>query len=377
VAEPFKNLIGAAVVHEMGSHLARVHRPFDLRRFETLALRGLDALELKARVLHVSAALEATLPTPFSAAANVLERCLAPARDDTDLGALQTNEHGLAGWAVWPMTDFVARCGLDAPSRALRALHALTQRFTAEYAIGPFLLRHRELTFATLHQWVGDPSAHVRRLVSEGSRPRLPWGMQLKFLIADPTPTLPLLEALQDDPSDYVRRSVSNHLNDIAKDHPAVVAEWLERHLPGAPRPRQVMLKHASRTLIKRFDARVLKAWGLGAPLRGDAELRVSPKRVTLGGSIELAATLRSTASKPQRLVVDYAVHHVKANGTTSPKVWKGWTVELLPKERRVLTKQHALRVVTTRRYHAGKHHVDLRINGRIVARAAFVLGMK
>ncbi len=113
-------------------------------------------------------------------------------------------------------------------------LHAITQRFTAEWAIRPFIVAHPALCFATLERWVDDPSVHVRRLVSEGSRPRLPWGLQLKSLIADPTPTLPLLEALQDDASEYVRRSVANHLNDIAKDHPQLIAQWLERHLPGA-----------------------------------------------------------------------------------------------------------------------------------------------
>jgi 3-methyladenine DNA glycosylase AlkC len=111
---------------------------------------------------------------------------------------------------------------IDVP-RALRCLHALTQRFTAEFAIRPFIVQHPQRTLATLQRWVHDPSAHVRRLVSEGSRPRLPWGLRLQALVRDPSPTLPLLRALQDDPSAYVRRSVANHLNDIAKDHPALV----------------------------------------------------------------------------------------------------------------------------------------------------------
>src|SRR5690606_10039923 len=145
-------------------------------------------LELKARVAHVSAALDAVLPTDFEQACAVIEGSLQPARDDTDLSALRTDDRGLAGWVVWPMAEFVARRGMAMPERALDALHALTQRETAEFAIRPFLLEHRDLAFATLHRWVHDKSAHVRRLVSEGTRPRLPWGVQLKFLIADPTP---------------------------------------------------------------------------------------------------------------------------------------------------------------------------------------------
>ena len=126
-----------------------------------------------------------------------------------------------------------------APERGLAALQAMTQRLTAEFAIRPFIVRHPALVFETLAHWTRDRSAHVRRLCSEGSRPRLPWGLRLNALIDDPSPTLPILAALQDDPSEYVRRSVANHLNDIAKDHPALVAGWLATHLPGASAERR------------------------------------------------------------------------------------------------------------------------------------------
>jgi 3-methyladenine DNA glycosylase AlkC len=227
---------------------------------------------------------------------------------------------------------------------------------------------------ATLQAWTQDPSPHVRRLASEGSRPRLPWGMQLKALVADPTPSRGLLAALQDDPSDYVRRSVANHLNDIAKDHPAWVATWVEQHLPGASPQRRALLKHACRTLIKAGDARILQAWGLGQPLDGEVSLAVSPPRISLGESVSLALTLKSTSSTPQKLVVDYAVHHVKANGGRTAKVFKGWALELAGFEERALSKQHAMKLITTRRYHAGAHAVDVRVNGAVVAHAEFDL---
>jgi len=374
VAEPFKKRIDRDLVRVTAEHLRRVWRRFPQAEFERRALDGLEALELKARVEHVATALAATLPAAFAEAADVLEGSLAPARMDADLAALRPGPAGLAGWAVWPLCAFVARAGLDRPERALRCLHALTQRHTAEYAIRPFLLQHPRRTFAALRRWVADPSPHVRRLVSEGSRPRLPWGVQLAPLIADPSPTLPLLEVLQDDPSAYVRRSVANHLNDIAKDHPGVVAAWLERHLPGAPPPRRALLQHASRTLIKRGDARVLTAWGLGGALGGTASLAIAPRRAAIGSAVVLTATLQSTSARAQALVVDYTVHHRKASGATSPKVWKGWTLTLGARERRVLTRRHSLRPVTTRRDHPGRHDVELRVNGRIVARAAFEL---
>ena len=373
--EAFKNLINAGTVREIGAQLARAWPAFDRKRFERLALNSLETLEFKARAQHVSNALEATLPDDFERAAGVLEKSLAPVgtRRSTVAPDVATDA-GLNGWAVWPLGEYVARRGLESPERALRTLHALTQRFTAEWPVRAFIEAHPELTFATLATWARDPSEHVRRLASEGSRPRLPWGLQLKKLIADPSPTLPLLHALQDDESEYVRRSVANHLNDIAKDHPAIVAEWLEAHLPDASPERRALLRHASRTLIKRGDARILKAWGLGQKLRGDAGLSVAPKRVAIGDGIELAVALRSTARRAQKLVVDYAVHHVKANGGTTAKVFKGWVLELGAGEERLLRKRHSLKLITTRRYHPGRHAVDLLVNGEAVASAAFDL---
>lgn len=374
MAEPFKNLINRAGVAAMRRHLQRAWPALDGARFEALGTDRLEALELKARAQHLCAALEATLPADFDTAASVLEASLLPVRGDEELGEMRSGDAGLAGWPLWPMTEFVARRGLATPERALRCLHALTQRFTGEWAVRPFIVAHPALAFATLARWTTDPSPHVRRLASEGSRPRLPWGLQLKGLIADPSPTLPLLEALLDDPSEYVRRSVANHLNDIAKDHPALVVDWVVRHLQGASAERRALLKHASRTLIKQGDARMLAAWGLGRRFAGTAALAITPKKLRVGESLTMTLELHSRAKRSQPLVIDYAVHHVKANGERTPKVFKGWTIELAAGESRTLAKKHSMREVTTRRYHAGRHALDLRINGQVVAEAEFDL---
>lgn len=375
MAEPFKNLISRETVVQTGQHLARVLPSFERARFERMALRGLESLEMKARAMQICDALEQHLPQEFARAADVLTASLGPPGVGDDLG-FRISEAGLAGWVVWPMGEYVARRGLDHPERALRALHAMTQRFSAEFAIRPLIARHPALCFATLAEWTADPSAHVRRLVSEGSRPRLPWGMQLKALIADPSPTLPLLRALLDDPSAYVRRSVANHLNDIAKDHPELLADWLERYLPGAPAARKALLRHASRTLIKQGAGRVLAAWGLGQRLQGEARLAVSPGQVRVGGEVELTVQLRSRSAQPQRLLIDYAVHHVKASGGTSEKVFKGWVIELGGKESRELARRHSLRPISTRRYYAGRHTIELRINGETTASDSFELSL-
>jgi 3-methyladenine DNA glycosylase AlkC len=373
MAEPFKNLINAALVQACGDHLRRAWPGFDRAAFERQALQGLAGLELKARAMQVADALEATLPADFDRAAGLVESALAPTALVDGLG-MTTSEAGLAGWVGWPLGEFIARRGVAEPERALQALHALTQRFTAEFAIRPLLVQHFDLTLATLGRWRHDASPHVRRLVSEGSRPRLPWGLRIQRLVADPSPTLPLLRDLQDDPSDYVRRSVANHLNDIAKDHPAVVADWLRDHLPDATPERRALLRHASRTLVKQGDARVLKAWGLGQALRGEARFSLSPRRVAVGGKVELVLQLESTSGKPQALAIDYVVHHVKANGSTSPKVFKGWKRTLAPGETCRLVKSHSLKPVTTRVMYPGEHRVDVQVNGKVVATGSFRL---
>jgi 3-methyladenine DNA glycosylase AlkC len=372
MVEAFKNLLNRGLIEQAAMHLDRQAGGFDRERFLARALPGLDALEMKARTLQIADALELSLPPRFADAATLIEATLAPPREV--LAEQRSGDEGLAGWILWPVGEFVARRGLDEPERGLQALHALTQRFTAEWAIRPFIVRHPALVYTTLQQWARDPSAHVRRLVSEGSRPRLPWGLQLKALIKDPSPSWPLLLALQDDPSEYVRRSVANHLNDIAKDHPAAVADWLEQHLPAASVERQALLRHASRSLIKAGDRRVLAAWGLAKPFKGQATLGLSRQIVRVGQTFELVLNLVSSSRSSQKLAVDYVLHHVKADGRRTPKVFKGWVLELPAGDTRQLVKTHSMREITTRRYHPGRHAVDIQINGQVVAQAEFDL---
>ena len=375
MAEPFKNLLNAALVHQAAAHLLRAWPGFDKTRFIRLASKGLDALELKARAMQICDALQATLPADFAQAADAIEAALAPAPpgDDPAVQAAMADD-GLRGWVLWPLGEFVAREGLAQPQRALACLHALTQRFTAEFALRPFIVAHPELSFATLARWCHDDSAHVRRLVSEGSRPRLPWGLRLHALVSNPSPALPLLRALQDDPSAYVRRSVANHLNDIAKDHPAIVCDWVEAHLPAASPDRKLLLRHASRTLIKAGDLRMLRAWGLGQPFRGQATLHLAPSALHVGEAFTFTLHLQSRAAKAQKLAIDYVVHHVKAGGHTTPKVFKGWQTSLPAHGELQLGKRHSMREITTRRYHAGLHGLVVQINGRQVAEASFEL---
>jgi 3-methyladenine DNA glycosylase AlkC len=166
-----------------------------------------------------------------------------------------------------PHTTFVADYGLDPAHNggrdpfeaSMKALHELTRRFTAEFAIRPFLIAQEARTLASLMKWTRDPDPHVRRLCSEGSRPRLPWGLRLQSFVRDPRPTLPILEALKDDPELYVRRSVANHLGDIAKDHPDLVLDLCARWLKGASSERKWLIRHALRYPAKKGSKAALK----------------------------------------------------------------------------------------------------------------------
>ena len=379
MATALKHLINPDTLHHAAGHLHRAWPEFDHRRFVQVAGKGLAGLEFKARALQIADALQVCLPADFNTAATVIERALAPplgfdARGEpVKLGEALSPE-GLSGWVLWGAGEYVARQGLDRVPRALACLHALTQRFTAEFAIRPFIATHPSQVFDILARWATDPSAHVRRLVSEGSRPRLPWGLRLQALVVDPEPSLPLLRALQDDASAYVRRSVANHLNDIAKDHPERIAQWLREHLSGASPERTALLRHASRSLIKQGHAPTLQAWGLAPGLRGHAKLSLAPRALCMGDTLTLSVQLQGGGRAPQALVVDYAVHHVRAGGKTSAKVFKGWKLNLTPGETLSLSKRHPLREVTTRRLYPGEHRVDLLINGERQASESFAL---
>ncbi|MFZ5551268.1 MAG: DNA alkylation repair protein [Pseudomonadota bacterium] len=373
--EAFKNLINAGTIERAAFHLQRAWPGFDRQRFVQLAGAGLGGLEMKARAMQIAEALDTCLPRGFDEAAAIVEAALAP----PGAGGDDAEAQGLTGWVGWSLGEFVARRMAARPADlpgGLRCLRELTQRFTAEFAIRPLLRDHPDEVWPVLLQWSQDTSPLVRRLASEGSRPRLPWGLRLQALVQDPSPALPVLLRLQDDTDEVVRRSVANHLNDIAKDHPERLADWLERHLPGASAERRALLRHASRTLIKQGHPRVLQAWGVGGRFRGQAALVVSPAAAAVGGGVALALTLRSTARRPQDLVVDYAVHHMTARGVPSPKVFKGWTLTLAPGEERALARQHSLKPITTRRYHPGWHAVSVHINGVPVAEAGFELAL-
>lgn len=371
--EPFKNLFNPALIARMGDHLLAANAGFGRDAFIAAASDGLDRLELKERSAQIQAALDKALPLDFRSACNVMLASLSP-KTDADWQAEDIETLGISGWALMPMAEVVAARGLDDFEFAMDVLAEMTKRFTSEFAVRPFLIADPERGLQIARRWAEDGNYHVRRLASEGTRPRLPWGLRLQNFVQDPKPLLPLLTQLRDDPSEYVRRSVANSLNDIAKDHPDLIAGVAADWLVDAPKDRVRLVKHACRTLIKAGHAPTLEALGYGR-----AEVDVSPINlaapvVNMGGHLEVSATVTSLAKTAQPLIIDYVIHHRKANGGTTPKTFKWKVMELGPGRSATLSKKHAIKPITTRVYYAGQHTVEIQINGQSYGEAKFEL---
>ena len=371
MAEPLKNLFSANVIKALAGHLDAIPG-FRTGDFLKRALAGLDRLELKERSAQITDALDTGFDGPFETNVEALLGRLHP-RTDWEISEMATDGQGIAGWSVMPLADYVARHGLDRPEFSLAALRDLTMRSSSEFAIRPFFRDHTALTLRTVMGWLDDPNVHVRRLISEGSRPRLPWGMRLGVFVDDPSPLLSILERLRDDPSEYVRRSVANNLNDIAKDHPALVSGLARDWLRDAPPERAKLVKHACRTLIKAGDPETLAVFGYGPPDSLRAELTCDAE-VTLGGALAVSAELTNGNAHPLPVLIDLVLWFRKADGRLAPKVFKWTETTAKPGAPLMLKKSVPLREVTTRRHYPGAQAVALQVNGVELARASFDL---
>ena len=366
--EPFKNEFSYQNANRLAQCLRRVHPDFPVASFRRGLERALKPLELKDRMRLLADRIEAGLPQDPPEMFAILVKTLAADENDST---------GLRGFPVWPLTEIVARRGLCHFDDAMAALSEMTSRFSAEFAIRPFLRTHPERTLAQLLTWCAHPDEHVRRLVSEGSRPLLPWGGNLPEFLAAPHPTLILLDQLHSDPSDYVRLSVSNHLNDLSKTNPALVIRTLTRwrkRLPG-DKHQEKLARHACRTLLKAGHPGALKLHGYGPASSFElATAELAETSVTLGGFLQYRLTIRNKSARKQRLLFDYAIHHRKANGTLAPKVFKGRIRELAAGELWEITGRHPIRAVTTRVYHPGLHAFEPRLNGCAFPQLSFTL---
>jgi 3-methyladenine DNA glycosylase AlkC len=280
---------------------------------------------------------------------------------------------GIDVFVYLPHVFFVAKFGVDHFDVSMRAQYELTQRFTAEYSIRVFLERYPQRTLARLREWALDSNVHVRRLVSEGTRPRLPWAPRLRDFQDDPRPVLELLDLLKDDPELLVRRSVANNLNDIGKDNPAALVETCRRWMRDATPERSWLVRHALRSAVKRGEPEALEILGF-VPATGVRvrEIHIAPPVVAIGESVTFSVELANEGSTTKRLLVELRVHFVKANGRPSPKVFALKELGLQPSGSARLTKTISLAQHTTRTHYPGQHRVEVVVNGRASGAAVF-----
>jgi 3-methyladenine DNA glycosylase AlkC len=365
MAEAFKNLINPKVVESYSKGLQAVYREFPQAQWDALS-KQLKPLELKARTRLLADGLRSVLPAEFPAALGLLNQ------------AVQNQK--IEGFALWPACEFLHLHGLEHFDLAFETMQSWTQLFTAEFAVRPFIQKYPERSFVFLQKASKSPNVHIRRWASEGTRPRLPWGQKLNSLITDPRPTFPILEQLKFDPELYVRKSVANHLNDIAKDHPELVVRtlkrWKKEVLPSFQKEFLFTLRQSLRTLIKKGHPQALELMGVQV---GKSPLRLSPlrlqsKTVPKHGTLHFEFELKNPSNQAHKFILDYVIEHQRANGQLSAKVFKLKTGEIKPNSRLTFSKKHSFKPITTRKYYPGLHQVGLQLNGRPTKRVAFTL---
>jgi len=333
------------------------------------------------RVSALRAASAELGPLPLRARADLLRDALLAdvPGDFVTLAAVVRGAAGLDGWMIWPVSTAVAeRAVADGSSAAfddaMALLAELTGRLTAEFAIRTLLRQDLDRAMPIIQAWTTSSDPAVRRLASEGTRPYLPWAVRVPAIIARPDVTVPILDSLYRDDDEVVRRSVANHLNDLSRENTHLVVDTARRWLADPDDNTAPLVRHALRTLVKRGDPKALALLGFH-PVTVTVDGPVLDRTaVPFGGSISFQVTIANDGDRPARLAVDYAVHHRKANGSETAKVFKLTTRTLAPGEHLTLAKVHSLRAITTRRYYPGPHGVDIRVNGIASTRADFEL---
>jgi 3-methyladenine DNA glycosylase AlkC len=314
-----------------------------------------EGKELLDKMKHTTKCLHDTLPESYKEALEILKKA-AP---------------HVKGFEAMALPDFVATYGMDEWDLSLPALGHFTQYYSSELAIRPFLDKHPEKGMACMMAWAGDKNPKVRRLASEGCRPRLPWAMALPKFKKDPRPILPILEKLKEDASEDVRRSVANNLNDISKDNPDLALDICEKW-HGQSENVDKIVKHACRTMLKAGDKRALAIFGYSDPsLIGVKNLRFDKKTLRIGDFLTFSFDI--TVAEKSKVRLEYAVYFVKAKGKPTKKVFK-ITEKDYEAGTYSISRKQAFQEQTTRKHYPGTHLISIIANGEEKAEASFEL---
>lgn len=363
-----RNFFNEELVLQMSHNLKAAHALFDEGKFKKLCLPFLNEEGFKDRSQKITNALILTLPESFKESVAILLSTFPPENQE---------ELNWSSFYYMPIGSYVEQKGCEKShlKEALNALYEITKRFTAEFAIRAFILAFPQETSKFLNQWVNDKNHHVRRLVSEGTRPRLPWAQALPLFKKDPTQTLALLEVLRNDSSKYVQTSVANHLNDITKDNPkraiTTLARWKKENNPNT----NWIIKHALRSELKKGTPAALEILGFSNKSKIEvSNLKLSSSTIKIGEKIEFSFKITSKENKAVPVMIDYNVHYQKANGKTAPKTFKLSVKEIQPGETITFKKKQSFKVISTRKFHQGEHAIEIQINGNLLAKISFEL---
>ncbi|WP_432709182.1 DNA alkylation repair protein [Pedobacter sp.] len=350
-----KNLYNQTFYDTLALALNKVLPGFDPVKFNSLIFNEhFPLMELKERMRHTTLILHKFMPAQFSDAASVIYELI------NELRLMGCGEDELA-FIFLP--DYLECYGIDDVANAVPALEFVTQFVSCEFAVRPFLLKYFDLMMAQMKDWSRHDSAKVRRLASEGCRPRLPWAMAIPMLKKDPSLILPILENLRNDSSESVRRSVANNMNDISKDNPEVVLR-LAKAWMGLSKNTDAVIKHGCRTLLKRGHAEILKYYGLDTHGLLVTDFRVITPQMMMGDALAFSFSIQNGHSAPKLIRLEYGVYYQKANGTLARKVFKISERIFKAGERVAIDRKQSFRPITTKVFYPGEHQLSLIING-------------
>ncbi|MBK9338499.1 MAG: hypothetical protein IPM98_18985 [Lewinellaceae bacterium] len=365
--EPLKNVFSRPLLEGFAQTVQAVWAPFDRAAFISRVFdAGWEPRELKQRMRHIAESLGAGLPHHYPEALSIVVRATE--------SLIEAHGEKLTFEYIF-LPDFVEVFGVEHPEQSVPALEVITRWSSAEFAVRPFLLRYPERMYPQMLVWSRHASPLVRRLSSEGFRPRLPWGMGIPALKRDPAPVLPVLENLRADPAETVRRSVANCLNDISKDHPDLALN-IARRWHGLHPDTDWIVRHALRGLLKKGRAEALAQFGFDRDVAGIVvENLEASAAVSLGGELAFSFSVKNTAQTPHQIRLEYGIDYITGSGKISPKIFKIKEMILAPGQTERVQKRQRFTDFTTRKHYAGTHRLRILVNGREMSAVAFVVG--
>lgn len=350
-----KDLYSPSFYKSLADAMAAVMPSFNKQRFiSQIFTDDFSDKELKARMRHTSEVLHNFMPANFTSAAKVIGKLIAH---------LKKKGIGEDSLEYMFIPDYIELYGIGEFEPAAETLETVTQFVSCEFAVRPFLLKYEKEMIARMLKWSKHENHKVRRLASEGSRPRLPWAMAIPALKKDPTPILPILENLKNDPSEWVRRSVANSLNDIAKDHPGIVIRMAQQW-KGISRETDAIIKHGSRTLLKKGHAEILSHYGLKSEKLHVSGFKILTPKIKMGQALAFRFQVLNENKTRQTLRLEYGLYYLKSNGEWSRKVFKISEKIMAPGVKLSIERKQSFRKITTRVFYPGKHKLSIIVNG-------------